>query len=137
MLSFRRSSWALPPDTLSMSLITQSTEHLSMVCGTCPHGCQNVDDISILHDVTPRWNTFTLPLPKSHLTQGSHFILHTPARQGFLQVFKCTLHFSFSGPLHCHTLCLASICPLRQCSAQTIIWTGPLSQASDMPTLLP
>lgn len=34
MLSLRRSSWALPPDTLSMSLMTQITEHLSMVCET-------------------------------------------------------------------------------------------------------
>lgn len=36
MLSFRRSSWAFPPDTRSTSLITQITEHLSMVCRTCP-----------------------------------------------------------------------------------------------------
>ena len=35
-LSFRRSSWALPPEILSMSLITQITEHLSMVCETRP-----------------------------------------------------------------------------------------------------
>lgn len=36
MLSLRRSSWVFPPETRSMSLITQITEHLSMVCRTRP-----------------------------------------------------------------------------------------------------
>lgn len=47
MLSLRRSSWAFPPETRSMSLITQITEHLSMVCRTCPQQGSERGSISV------------------------------------------------------------------------------------------
>lgn len=46
MLSFRRSSWAFPPETRSTSLITQITEHLSTVCRTRVR--KKVDGISVV-----------------------------------------------------------------------------------------
>lgn len=80
MLSFRRSSWAFPPEARSMSLITQITEHLSMVCRTIPQqgsergGHLSYGDCSSVMDLPPF-------LPHSCLSLRAPAPLSAPAKE--------------------------------------------------------
>lgn len=114
MLSFRRSSWALPPETLSMSLITQIAEHLSMVCGTRPQQVSEQEwwlssELSSLRDHLCPLSLFPVLHPASHAWLPPSA---APASQSCLQVLSCALLSRSRDLCTCHNLCLASICPL-------------------------
>lgn len=101
MLSLRRSSWVFPPETRSMSLITQITEHLSMVCRTRPQQGSECDRHLSYRD----WfkdGSLTFPPSLLPLTQSSHSTLHQPTKW-LMDPRVCTSH----------TLSLVSICLSR------------------------
>lgn len=110
MLSFRRSSWAFPPETRSTSLITQITEHLSTVCRTRVR--KKVDGISVVESAVQWWSfptAFSTLAPHSGLLLHS---LHQPRKQ-LVDTHVC----------RSHTLSWASICLSEP-------WTGlaPMSR---------
>lgn len=98
MLSLRRSSWALPPETLSTSLMTQITEHLSMVCKHDHKVSQNINGVFCPPMLRPCLSSPTFSSP--------HGTSRAQATLGFLKFLRGNLLFSLSGPLYLPPLLL-------------------------------